>query len=72
MRIRWTPAAAAELQGICDYLKEYEPHLARPTVIEIRKFAHSLKKFLSVAARDARKERASCCTGGCRISSPTA
>ena len=45
MRIRWTPAAAADLQGIYDYLKEREPHLARPTVIEIRKSARSLKKF---------------------------
>jgi len=33
------------LQGIYDYLKENEPHLARPTVIEIRKSARSLKKF---------------------------
>jgi len=45
MRIRWTPTAAADLQGIYDYLKEYEPHLAGPTVIEIRKSVHSLKKF---------------------------
>lgn len=45
MRIRWTPAAAVDLQGIYDYLREHEPHLARPTVIEIRKSARSLKKF---------------------------
>jgi toxin ParE1/3/4 len=45
MRIRWTPAAAEDLQGIYDYLKEHEPHLARPTVIAIRKSARSLKKF---------------------------
>ncbi|MGA7928163.1 MAG: type II toxin-antitoxin system RelE/ParE family toxin [Candidatus Sulfotelmatobacter sp.] len=45
MRIRWTPAAAEDLQGIYDYLKEHEPHLARPTVIEIRESARSLKKF---------------------------
>jgi plasmid stabilization system protein ParE len=45
MRIRWTPTAAADLQGIYDYLKEHEPHLAQPTVIEIRKSARSLKKF---------------------------
>ncbi len=45
MRIRWTPTAAADLQNIYDYLKEHEPHLARPTVIEIRKSARSLKKF---------------------------
>lgn len=45
MPIRWTPAAAADLQGIYDYLKEHESHLARPTLIEIRKSARSLKKF---------------------------
>jgi plasmid stabilization system protein ParE len=44
MRIRWTPTAAADLRSIYDYLKEHEPHLARPTVIEIRKAARSLKK----------------------------
>jgi toxin ParE1/3/4 len=45
MRIRWTLTAAADLQNIYDYLKEHEPHLARPTVIEIQKSARSLKKF---------------------------
>jgi plasmid stabilization system protein ParE len=25
MRIRWTPAAAADLQNISDYLKEHHP-----------------------------------------------
>jgi plasmid stabilization system protein ParE len=44
MRIRWTPTAAADLQNIYDYLKEHEPHLARPTVIEIRKSARLVKK----------------------------
>jgi plasmid stabilization system protein ParE len=32
MRIRWTVAAADDLQRIHDYLGEHEPHLARPTV----------------------------------------
>lgn len=45
MRIRWTPAAAADLKNIHDYLREHEPHLARPTVIEIRKAVRSLKQF---------------------------
>ncbi len=45
MRIGWTPTAAADLQSIYDYLKEHEPHLAKPTVIEIRKSARSQKKF---------------------------
>jgi toxin ParE1/3/4 len=45
MRVRWTPTAASDLQNIYDYLKEQEPHLARPTLIEIRKSVRSLKKF---------------------------
>jgi len=45
MRIRWTPAAAADLKHIHDYLREHEPHLARPTVIEIRNAVRSLKDF---------------------------
>ncbi len=44
MRIRWTPTAAADLQGIYDYLREHESHLARPTVIEIR-FRADLHQF---------------------------
>ena len=55
MRIRWTPTAAADLQNIFDYLKEHEPHLAQPTVIEIRKSAHSLKKF-PLRGRNGREE----------------
>jgi toxin ParE1/3/4 len=45
MHIRWTPTAAEDLQSIYDYLKEHEPHLAPPTVTEIRKSARSLKRF---------------------------
>src|SRR2546421_2760466 len=45
MRTRWTQTAAADLQNIYDYLREHEPHLAKPTVIEIRKSVRSLKKF---------------------------
>ncbi len=55
MRIRWTPAAVADLQGIYDYLREHEPHLARPTVIEIRKSVRSLKKF-PLRGREGREE----------------
>lgn len=32
MRIRWAPAAAADLEHIKDYLDEHNPHLAQPTV----------------------------------------
>ena len=57
MRIRWTPTAAADFQDIYDYLKEHEPHLAGPTVIEIRKSARSLKKF-PLRGRKGREEGA--------------
>lgn len=45
MRIRWTPAAANDLERIYDYLSEHEPQWARSTVIEIRNAIRSLKKF---------------------------
>jgi toxin ParE1/3/4 len=45
MRIRWTPAAADDLQQIHDYLREHEPHLARSTVIALRDAIYSLRKF---------------------------
>lgn len=45
MRIRWTLAAAKDLQHIFDYLKETNPSLARPTVTEIREGIRSLKTF---------------------------
>lgn len=45
MRIRWTPAAAEDLRRIHKYLSEHEPHLARTTLIELRKAIRSLKKF---------------------------
>ncbi|HYM75773.1 MAG TPA: type II toxin-antitoxin system RelE/ParE family toxin [Candidatus Dormibacteraeota bacterium] len=45
MRIRWTLAAADDLQQVHDYLSEHEPHLARSTVIAIRESIHSMRKF---------------------------
>ena len=45
MRIRWTPAAADDLQQIHDYLRKHEPHLARPSVIALREAILSLRKF---------------------------
>jgi len=56
MRIRWTAAAAADLEQIKDYLKERYPSFAQPTVLRLY---HSLKRTPTVAARGARKERAS-------------
>jgi toxin ParE1/3/4 len=32
MRIRWTAAAAADLQQISDYLKQHRPHYQHPTL----------------------------------------
>lgn len=45
MRIRWTLAAADDLQHIHDYLSKHEPHLARPTVMAMREAVLSLRKF---------------------------
>jgi toxin ParE1/3/4 len=45
MRVRWTPAAADDLQHIFDYLTETYPVLARPTIVEIRDSIRSLKTF---------------------------
>jgi len=43
MRIRWTPAAAADLEHIKDYLQESHPHLAQPTVLRLYDGICSLK-----------------------------
>ena len=32
MRIRWTPAAAADLEHIANYLKDHHPHYRQPTM----------------------------------------
>ena len=43
MRIRWTPAAAADLQSISDYLKEHHPHYRQPTMRKLYDAIRSLK-----------------------------
>ena len=43
MRIRWTPAAAEDLQHIKDYLTEHHPEFARSTVLELYESIRSLK-----------------------------
>jgi len=35
MRIHWTPAAAADLQHISDYLKDHHPHYRLPTMRKV-------------------------------------
>jgi addiction module RelE/StbE family toxin len=43
MRIRWTPAAATDLQQISDYLKDNHPHYRLPTMRRIYDAIRSLK-----------------------------
>ncbi len=43
MRIRWTPAAAADLQQISDYLKDHHPHYRRATMRKLYEVIRSLK-----------------------------
>jgi toxin ParE1/3/4 len=43
MRIRWTPAAAADLQHIGDYLKEHHPRYRQPTLRKLYESISGLK-----------------------------
>jgi toxin ParE1/3/4 len=45
MRIRWTPAAAADLQRISDYLKEHHSHYRQPTMRKLYEDIGSLKQW---------------------------
>ncbi len=45
MRIRWTPAAAADLQTISDYLKERHPHYRQATMRKLYEAIRSLKQW---------------------------
>ena len=42
MRLRWTPAAAADLQQINDYLAEHYPHYRQAT---LRKLYDTIRKL---------------------------
>ena len=44
MRIRWTPAAAADLRNISDYLKERHPQYRQPTMGKLYETIRSLKQ----------------------------
>jgi toxin ParE1/3/4 len=44
MRIRWTPAAAADLQQINDYLSAHHPHYRQATIRKIYETIRSLKQ----------------------------
>jgi addiction module RelE/StbE family toxin len=45
MRIRWTPAAAADLQSISDYLKAHYPQYRSATIRKLYGAALSLKDW---------------------------
>lgn len=45
MRIRWTPAAAADLQSISDYLKEHHPSYRAPTMRKLYAAIRDLKQW---------------------------
>ena len=45
MRIRWTAAAASDLQQISDYLKRHHPHYRQPTLRKIYDAMRALKNW---------------------------
>jgi toxin ParE1/3/4 len=44
-RIRWSPAAADDLEEISNYLREHHPSLAQSTIRKLYDAARSLKRF---------------------------
>ena len=44
MRIRWTPAAAADLQGISNYLQQHHPQYRQPTLRKLYETIRSLRQ----------------------------
>ena len=44
MRIRWTPPAALDMQGISDYLKDNQPQYRQPTMRKLYEKIRSLKE----------------------------
>ena len=44
MRIRWTPAAAADLQSISDYLEEHHPRYRDATIRKLYGDIRALKQ----------------------------
>lgn len=45
MRIRWTPAAAGDLQQISDYLKHHHPHYRQSTLRKLYDAIRALKQW---------------------------
>ncbi len=48
MRLRWTPAAAADLEEINRYLQEHHPSYRAPTILKLYNQIQSLKQFPSL------------------------
>jgi toxin ParE1/3/4 len=51
MRIRWTPAAAADLQQINDYLKQHHLHYRQPIMRKLYNTIRSLKNWPGLGRR---------------------
>ncbi len=45
MRIRWTPASAADLEHLSNYLKEHHQHYWQPTIRKVYAAVQSLKEW---------------------------
>lgn len=45
MRLRWTPAAAEDLESIYTYLSEHHPSFVQPTIRLLYDSARSLRNF---------------------------
>ena len=45
MRIRWTPAAAADLEYISDYLQDHQPSYRQPTMRKLYELMGELKQW---------------------------
>jgi plasmid stabilization system protein ParE len=45
MLIRWTPAAARDLQNVSDYLNEHHPQYRHPTLRKVYATIQSLKEW---------------------------
>jgi toxin ParE1/3/4 len=43
MHLRWTPAAAADMQSISDYLREHRPQYRQPTLRKLYEKLRALK-----------------------------
>ncbi|HEY1756266.1 MAG TPA: type II toxin-antitoxin system RelE/ParE family toxin [Bryobacteraceae bacterium] len=45
MQIRWTPAAAADLEDISNYLRDRHPRYRRPTIQKLYEAVRALKQW---------------------------